>query len=207
MPQALTYIRSRCMPLHRDHVDTDQIIPARFLKITTKSGLGDAAFYDWRYMADGTPNLDFVMNDPNYAHARILVAGQNFGCGSSREHAPWALVDYGFQAIIASSFADIFRNNALKNGLLPIELPEAVVNQLRADCTENPKLTIEVDVEHQAVQIAGVGTYPFPLNSFWKTCLMQGLDQIGYTLSFEDHIAAYEAKQQQAGILFPVPQA
>jgi 3-isopropylmalate/(R)-2-methylmalate dehydratase small subunit len=194
MPKPLAHLVSRCVPLNRDHVDTDQIMPARFLKVTSKEGLGKQCFADWRYLEDGvTPNPDFVLNQPAFAHARILVAGQNFGCGSSREHAPWGLVDYGFEAIIASSFADIFKNNALKNGLLPITLPEAVVAELRATVEENPKLAIEVDVEAQMVQIAGMGTFEFELNPFWKACLINGLDQVGYTLRFDEQIKAFEA--------------
>jgi 3-isopropylmalate/(R)-2-methylmalate dehydratase small subunit len=194
MPKPLAHIVSRCVPLNRDHVDTDQIMPARFLKVTSKEGLGKQCFADWRYLEDGvTPNPDFVLNQPTFAHARILVAGQNFGCGSSREHAPWGLVDYGFDAIIASGFADIFKNNALKNGLLPITLPEAVVKELRDDVVDNPKLTIEVDVESQLLQIPGMGTFEFELDPFWKACLINGLDQVGYTLRFDEQIKAFEA--------------
>jgi 3-isopropylmalate/(R)-2-methylmalate dehydratase small subunit len=200
VPNAIRHISSRCMPLHRDHVDTDQIIAARFLKVTSKIGLGQHAFSDFRFQEDGSPNLEFVMNQPRFAHARILVAGHNFGCGSSREHAPWALVDYGFEAIIASSFADIFRNNALKNGLLTIELPEAVVSELRHACDANPHLNVDVDVEAQTVTIEGMGIHTFPLNTFWKQCLLEGLDQVGYTLRFEEHIKAHERR----AMLFPV---
>jgi 3-isopropylmalate/(R)-2-methylmalate dehydratase small subunit len=199
MPKALQSISSRCMPLHRDNVDTDQIIPARFLKITTKLGLGQHAFSDFRTQEDGSPNLDFVMNQPQYAHARVLVAGHNFGCGSSREHAPWALVDYGFEAVIASSFADIFRNNALKNGLLVVELPEEVVSTLRHACEENPQCRVNIDIDAQTIEIEGQGAFNFPLNSFWKKCLLEGLDQVGYTLGFEDHIKQHEA----TAMLFP----
>jgi len=194
MPKPLAHIVSRCVPLNRDHVDTDQIMPARFLKVTSKEGLGKQCFADWRYLEDGvTPNPDFVLNQPTFAHARILVAGQNFGCGSSREHAPWGLVDYGFDAIIASSFADIFKNNALKNGLLPITLSEDIVKELRETVEDNPKLTVEVDVEAQAIRIAGMGTFEFELNPFWKDCLINGLDQVGYTLRFDEQIKAFEA--------------
>jgi 3-isopropylmalate/(R)-2-methylmalate dehydratase small subunit len=194
MPKPLSHIVSRCIPLNRDHVDTDQIMPARFLKVTSKEGLGKQCFADWRYLEDGvTPNPDFVLNQAAFAHARILVAGQNFGCGSSREHAPWGLVDYGFDAIIASSFADIFKNNALKNGLLPITLPEDIVKELRETVEDNPKLTVEVDVEAQAIRIAGMGTFEFELNPFWKACLINGLDQVGYTLRFDEQIKAFEA--------------
>lgn len=199
MPKAIQTISSRCMPLHRDNVDTDQIIPARFLKITTKLGLGQHAFSDFRTLEDGSPNLEFVMNQPQYAHARVLVAGHNFGCGSSREHAPWALVDYGFEAIIASSFADIFRNNALKNGLLTIELPEEVVTTLRHACEADPQRMVNVNVDAQTIDIEGQGCFRFPLNSFWKRCLLEGLDQVGYTLRFEEQIKAFEEK----AMLFP----
>jgi 3-isopropylmalate/(R)-2-methylmalate dehydratase small subunit len=195
MSKAITHISSRCVPLNKDNVDTDQIIPARFLKVTSRKGLGEHAFSDFRTMEDGSPNLDFVLNQPQYAHARILVGGHNFGCGSSREHAPWALVDYGFEAIIATSFADIFKNNALKNGLLVIELPEAVVSQLRRDCEANPALRVEVDVEAQTVSIENQAEQHFEIGAFWKKCLTQGLDQVGYTLSFADQIKAYEAQR------------
>ncbi len=195
MPKAIQTISSRCVPLNKDNVDTDQIIPARFLKVTSRKGLGEHAFSDFRYMEDGSPNLDFVLNQPQFAHARILVAGHNFGCGSSREHAPWALVDYGFEAIIASSFADIFKNNALKNGLLVVELPEAVVSSLREACAENPALRVDIDVEAQSVTIENQGTHVFQIGGFWKKCLVNGLDQIGYTLSFEEAIQAFEAKR------------
>jgi 3-isopropylmalate/(R)-2-methylmalate dehydratase small subunit len=195
MPKAIQSISSRCVPLHKDNVDTDQIIPARFLKVTSRKGLGEHAFSDFRYMEDGSPNLDFVLNQPQFAHARIMVAGHNFGCGSSREHAPWALVDYGFEAIIASSFADIFKNNALKNGLLVVELPEAVVGELRQACEENPALRVDIDVEAQSVTIENRGTHTFQIGSFWKKCLVNGLDQIGYTLSFEEAIRDFELKR------------
>jgi 3-isopropylmalate/(R)-2-methylmalate dehydratase small subunit len=200
MPKPITHISSRCVPLHRDHVDTDQIIAARFLKVTSRKGLGEHAFADFRYNEDGSPNLDFVMNDPKFAHGRILVAGHNFGCGSSREHAPWALVDYGFEAIIASSFADIFRNNALKNGLVLVELPENVVTKLRNDVEANPALTVSIDIDAQTVDIENQPQQRFEIGSFWKTCLLQGLDQVGYTLSFSEHISTHEEKS----MLFPV---
>jgi 3-isopropylmalate/(R)-2-methylmalate dehydratase small subunit len=195
MPKAITHITSRCVPLNRDNVDTDQIIPARFLKVTSRHGLGEHAFSDFRYCADGSPNLDFVLNQPQYAHARILVAGHNFGCGSSREHAPWALVDYGFEAIIASSFADIFKNNALKNGLLLVELPAPVVEKLRQDCEANPSLRVDIDIDAQRVCIENQADQHFEIGSFWKTCLMKGLDQVGYSLSFEDQIKAFETQR------------
>jgi len=200
MPKPITHIQSRCVPLHRDHVDTDQIIAARFLKVTSRKGLGEHAFADFRYNEDGSPNLDFVLNNPKFAHGRILVAGHNFGCGSSREHAPWALVDYGFEAIIASSFADIFCNNALKNGLVLVELPEAVVTKLRNDVEANPALSVLIDVESQTVAIENEPLHHFEIGSFWKTCLLKGLDQVGYTLSFSEHIATHEAQAR----LFPV---
>ncbi len=186
-------IISNCVPLNRNNVDTDQIIPARFLKGTTKAGLGEKLFFDWRYNEDGGDRQDFPLNQGQYAGGKILVAAHNFGCGSSREHAPWALKDYGFQAIIAVSFADIFKNNSLKNHLLPVALPEPVVMKLLADVEANPYLTVEIDLEQQVVKIPGQPPQRFDIDPFRKTCLMEGLDDIGYTLSHLKDIEAYEA--------------
>jgi len=185
-------LSSTCVPLNRNNVDTDQIIPARFLKGTTKSGLGKNLFYDWRYLADGQPNPEFPLNNPRYKGS-ILVAAHNFGCGSSREHAPWALKDYGFSVILAISFADIFRNNALKNQLLPIPLPEAVLMNLLAAIEQDPSLTVAVDLPNQTVNIPGQPLQRFEVDPYRKTCLMEGLDDIGYTLQHMDAIQAYEA--------------
>ena len=185
-------LSSTCVPLNRNNVDTDQIIPARFLKGTTKSGLGQKLFYDWRYLADEQPNPEFPPNNPRYKGS-ILVAAHNFGCGSSREHAPWALKDYGFSVILAISFADIFRNNALKNQLLTIALPEAVIMDLLAAIEQDPSIAVTVDLPNQTVNIPGQPVQRFEVDPYRKTCLMEGLDDIGYTLQHLDAIQAYEA--------------
>lgn len=188
----LTHISGACLPLGLDNVDTDQVIPARFLKGTSRQGLGQHLFNDLRYEADGAPNLNFVLNDPQYAHAKVLVAGQNFGCGSSREHAPWALKDYGFEAVLAVGFADIFKNNALKNGLLPIALPETVVLGWLAAVKATPSLRASIDLAAQTVVLEGQGTYSFEISPFYKRCLLGGVDEIGYTLTHLPAIEAYE---------------
>jgi 3-isopropylmalate/(R)-2-methylmalate dehydratase small subunit len=192
MPQ-FTTLTSRVLPLPIDNIDTDQIIPARFLKTTDKTGLGANLFADWRYCPDGSPNPDFVLNQPQYQGARILLAGDNFGCGSSREHAPWALVGAGFQAVLSTSFADIFRNNALKNGLLPILLDKKTHQELFDLFIEIPQAQLTIDLAAQTVLTPAGETVHFPIDSFAKTCLLKGVDQLGYLLSFEKQIAAYES--------------
>jgi 3-isopropylmalate/(R)-2-methylmalate dehydratase small subunit len=174
-------------------IDTDQIIPARFLKVTDKAGLGASLFSDWRYNADGTPNPDFVLNKPEHEGAVVLVAGDNFGCGSSREHAPWALVGAGFQAVISTYFADIFRNNALKNGLLPIIVDEETQQQLLSLVEEDPTVGVKVDLETQTLVLPDGRNVTFPIDGFSKYCLLNGVDQLGFLLGLEDDIAAYEA--------------
>lgn len=188
----ITTITSRCIPLNRNNVDTDQIIPARFLKGTSKTGLGEKLFYDWRYLESGSPNPEFPLNNPRYSGS-ILVSANNFGCGSSREHAPWALKDYGFQAIIAISFADIFRNNSLKNQLLTIILPEPVVMKLLDDIEQNPELQVKIDLPSQTVQLPNQPDQHFDVDPYRKKCLMEGLDDVGYTLSHLQEIEKYEA--------------
>ena len=190
-------LTSSMIPLPVENVDTDQIIPARFLKTTDKTGIGDALFADWRYNSDGTPKPDFVINDPIYQNAQILLAGDNFGCGSSREHAPWALIGYGFLAVISTSFADIFQNNALKNGLLPITVNPEIHKLLFDLVEENFKAEITIDLENQSVRLPGDQSFVFPIDPYSKTCLLKGVDQLGYILSFEKEISAYE---QQKGI-------
>ena len=188
-----TTLTSRIVPLPMNDVDTDQIIPARFLKATDKLGMGDHLFADWRYDADGTPKPDFVLNKPEHRGAQILLAGDNFGCGSSREHAPWALAGFGFRAVISTSFADIFRNNALKNGLLPVAV-DARAHQELLDLTEEAaQAEVTIDLASQTVTLPGGKTIPFPIDGFSKTCLLNGVDELGYLLSFEEKIAAYEA--------------
>lgn len=187
-----TRLTSQVAPLPANNVDTDQIIPARYLKVTDKAGLGDALFSDWRFRPDGTPWPEFFLNKPEHQGARILLAGDNFGCGSSREHAPWALTGYGFQAVISTSFADIFRNNALKNGLLPIVLDPVACHRLFDEVGEDPQVQLSIDLESQTVSLPSGETYSFPIDPFSKTCLLHGVDELGYLLSFTDRIADYE---------------
>lgn len=186
-------LTSRVVPLPVNDVDTDQIIPARFLKAIDKNGMGDNLFADWRYNPDGTPNAEFILNKPGSKGAQILLAGANFGCGSSREHAPWALTGCGFRAVISTSFADIFRNNALKNGLLPIIVDEGTHKLLFDLVEEVPAAQFTVDLETQTLSFDG-GSVTFPIDPFNKTCLLNGVDELGYILGFEKEIAAYEAK-------------
>jgi 3-isopropylmalate/(R)-2-methylmalate dehydratase small subunit len=182
------------MPLPVNDIDTDQIIPARFLKATDKIGMGDNLFADWRYNPDGSPRQDFVLNKPTYAGAKILLAGDNFGCGSSREHAPWALTGYGFRAVISTSFADIFRNNSLKNGLLPI-IVDAELHKSLFDLTEEaPSVEIFIDLVSQTLALPDGRKIIFPIDGFSKACLLNGVDELGYILKFENEIAAFEAR-------------
>jgi 3-isopropylmalate/(R)-2-methylmalate dehydratase small subunit len=194
MPQ-FTTLSSRFVVIPACDIDTDQIIPARFLKATDKNGMGDNLFADWRYHADGSPRADFILNKPEAAGCQSLVAGDNFGCGSSREHAPWALMGYGFCAVISTSFADIFRNNALKNGLLPIIVDEKTHKQLLSLMDENPRPELAIDLESQTLSYPG-GSVTFPIDPFNKACLLNGVDELGYILSFEKEIAAFEAQAQ-----------
>lgn len=189
-----TVHRGRVAPLDRVNVDTDQIIPKQFLKRIEKTGFGQFVFYDWRFGADGKKNPDFILHEPRYEGASILVAGKNFGCGSSREHAVWALADYGFRAVISSSFADIFANNSTKNGFLTVKLTEAEVATVmqRAQQVDNYELTI--DLEKCEVRDDQGFLANFPIDAFVRRCLLDGLDDIGLTLEHEAEIAAYEAK-------------
>ncbi len=189
-----TTLTSRVVALPVNDIDTDQIVPARFLKVTDKNGLGEALFSDWRYHADGSPKADFVLNQPAAQGANILLAGDNFGCGSSREHAPWALTAFGFRAVIATSFADIFRNNALKNGLLPIVVDSATHAELLHLAAETPHAELHIDLATQSVTLPGGRAFSFPIDGFSKTCLLKGVDELGYILSFENLISAYEAR-------------
>jgi len=193
-----TTLTSRIVPLPVNDIDTDQIIPARFLKVTDKAGLGASLFSDWRYNADGSPKADFILNRPEVQGAQILLAGDNFGCGSSREHAPWALTGFGFRAVISTSFADIFRNNSLKNGLLPI-IVDAEVHHSLFDLTEEaPAATLTVDLATQSLTLPDGRKVTFPINGFSKSCLLNGVDELGYILGFEKQIVAYE---KQNGIM------
>jgi 3-isopropylmalate/(R)-2-methylmalate dehydratase small subunit len=198
-----TSLTSRIVPLPVDNIDTDQIIPARFLKVTDKEGLGKVLFCDWRYEGtvpnidaaeSVTPNADFVLNKPEYKGAQILLAGDNFGCGSSREHAPWALVAYGFRAVISTSFADIFYNNALKNGLLPVTVDRATYTDLLDMVEETSAATLTINLESQATELPNGKQVPFEIDGFAKRCLLQGVDQLGYLMSFEKQVKAYEGE-------------
>jgi len=187
-----TTLTSRMISLPVNDIDTDQIIPARFLKATDKNGMGDNLFADWRYQADGSPKADFILNKPEATGCQILLAGDNFGCGSSREHAPWALTGYGFRAVISTSFADIFRNNALKNGLLPIVVDEETHKLLLDLADEAPGAELTIDLASQTLSYPG-GDITFPIDPFNKTCLLNGVDELGYILGFEKEIAEFEA--------------
>ncbi|NWG05567.1 MAG: 3-isopropylmalate dehydratase small subunit [Chloroflexi bacterium] len=188
-----TSLTSRMIPLPVNDVDTDQIIPAQFLKVTDKNGLADALFFHWRYNDDKSPKADFVLNKPESKGAQILLAGDNFGCGSSREHAPWALTSYGFRTVISTSFADIFRNNALKNGLIPIIVDDEMHKMLFDLAEEAPHAELTVDLETQTVSFPG-GSFTFPIDAFNKTCLLNGVDELGYIMGFEKEITAYEQR-------------
>ena len=203
-----TTLTSRVVPLVVDNIDTDQIIPARFLKVTDKAGLGAVLFCDWRYegevsglaaAAEANSRNDFALNHPRHQGAQVLLAGDNFGCGSSREHALWALVGWGFRAIISTSFADIFRSNALKNSLLPVEVdPETHVELVRLSTAEEG-LTLTVDLPSQTIQLPGGRAVEFPIDAFAKRCLVEAIDQLGYLLEHEDHITTYEEGRRESG--------
>ncbi len=188
---------SKVVPLLADNVDTDQVIPARFLKTTDKTGLGEALFSDWRYNADGSPKPDFVLNRPEMRGRQILLAGDNFGAGSSREHAPWALVGYGFRAVLSSSFADIFRSNALKNGLLPIALTADAHARIAAMVVADPDLELAVDLEASRVRLPDGSTAGFEVDPFSRRMLLEGTDELGFLLAQSEAVAAYEAAHPQ----------
>ncbi len=188
----ITVIRSRTVVMPSSNIDTDQIIPARFLTTTTREGLGAALFADWRYDKEGRPQPEFVLNRPEARGCRILVAGPNIGCGSSREHAPWALLDYGFQAVVSTEIADIFRNNSLKNGLLPVVVDEATHRWLLA----HPAAEVEIDLERTVLRLPDGREARFPVEAFARYCLMQGVDELGYLLARTDAIADYERRMQ-----------
>jgi 3-isopropylmalate/(R)-2-methylmalate dehydratase small subunit len=186
--EAITKFSSRTVVLPASNVDTDQIIPARFLRTTTREGLGRQLFADWRYLADGSANPEFILNRPEAQGCQVLVAGNNFGCGSSREHAPWALHDAGFRAVISTEIADIFRNNSLKNGLLPIVVDPASHTWLLA----HPGAQVEIDLQSNRVNLPDGRSATFEVESFARYCLLNGVDELGYLLAQEPHIAAYE---------------
>ena len=189
--QPIRVVKGRTVVLPIANVDTDQIIPARFLKVTKREGLGEALFADWRYDREGHPRLDFVLNEKTAGGAGILVAGDNFGCGSSREHAPWALLDYGFQAIVSTGFADIFRNNSLKNGLLPVVVDDETHQAVMAE----PGMEVTIDLETCTLTLANGKTVSFPIDAFARFCLLNGKDELAFLLEQESDIAAYEARR------------
>ena len=196
--EKLKHVSGTIVAMPVNDIDTDQIIPARFLKVTDKQGLGKAAFCDWRYEEDGkTPNPDFILNKPEYQGASVLIAGNNFGCGSSREHAPWALIGAGFKAVVSTEFADIFRNNALKNGLLPIVVDEDTQQQLFSLAAEDPNTSVAIDVEAQTLTLPDGRDVGFPLDGFSKYCLLNGVDQLGYLLNLGDEVREFEAGNPQ----------
>ena len=197
MKEKFTTITSTCVPLPMENVDTDQIIPARFLKATTREGFGENLFRDWRYDAEGNPKPDFAMNSPLYK-GEILVAGKNFGCGSSREHAAWAIAGAGFRAVVSSFFADIFRNNALNNGLLPVTVSEAMAAEIFRAIGENPATELRIDLEAQTIEIVGTPRKEsFDIARSKKQCLMNGYDDVDYLVSIRPEIEAFEQKQKQ----------
>lgn len=196
--QPFTTLTAKAAPLEMINVDTDIIIPKQFLKTVKRTGLGVSAFYNIRYNADGTPKEDFILNKPEYADAEILITGENFGCGSSREHAPWALLDMGYRCIIAPSFADIFFNNSFKNGILPIELPQEQVDQLMKSAKEEPDVKIEIDLEKQTITRGNKFSFEFEIDPFRKHCLLNGLDDIGLTLEKSVHIDTFEENRKTA---------
>lgn len=187
---------STCIPLPLQDVDTDQIIPARFLKATTREGFGDNLFCDWRYNEDGTPNKEFVLNDDQYK-GQILVAGKNFGCGSSREHAAWAIYDYGFKVVVSSFFADIFKNNALNNGLLPVQVTDVFLNQIFSTLEHDPEAQIKISLEDQEISIIGSNLVEsFEINPYKKLCMQKGYDDIDFLLSKINDIEKYELEEE-----------
>lgn len=193
-----TSITSPVIPMPVNNVDTDQIIPARFLKVTDKAGLGQNLFADWRYLPDGSPRPDFLLNQPQYQGAHILLAGDNFGCGSSREHAPWALIGWGIHAVISTSFADIFRSNSLKNGLLPILVTPELHATLFEIVQEVPGANWTIDLESQMVRLPTGDQFAFEVDPFARACLLQGIDELGYIQSFSAQIDAFEAARNAA---------
>ncbi len=189
-----TTVTSRAIPLLIDNIDTDQILPARFLKVTDKQGLGDNLFADWRYDEAGVPKADFPLNQQAHRDAAILLAGDNFGCGSSREHAPWALTGYGIRAVISTSFADIFCNNALKNGLLPVQIDREAHRGLAEMIRRDPDLELRIDLISQTLRLPDGRHLNFPIDEFSKTCLVEGVDELGYLLRFTKDIVAHESR-------------
>ena len=194
----MNVIHSSCVPVRIDHIDTDQIIPARFLKATTREGFGDNLFRDWRYNKDNEPIAEFVLNDDTYT-GEVLVAGKNFGCGSSREHAAWAIADYGFRVVVSSFFADIFKGNALNNFILPVQVTDEFLNQLFDAIEANPTTKVKVDLPNQTIEVEGLGLKAnFKINPYKKMCLLNGYDDIDYILSQQKAVADFESKRAYA---------
>ncbi|NIG53598.1 3-isopropylmalate dehydratase small subunit [Chitinophaga sp. Cy-1792] len=192
MSKIFQHLVSSAVPVPIENIDTDQIIPARFLKATTRDGFGENLFRDWRFEADNTPKADFVLNNPIYS-GKILVGGKNFGCGSSREHAAWAIADYGFKVVVSSFFADIFKNNALNNFILPVQVSEDFLDKVFKAIEQDPKAELEVDLENQFIKIKATGEQEnFDINPYKKTCLLNGYDDIDYLLSLRKEIETYE---------------
>ena len=194
--ETINSFSSRCIPLQQNNIDTDQIIPSRYLKAIDKASVVEGLFADWRFKPDGSENEDFVLNKSEYEVAQIILAGDNFGCGSSREHAPWAILGWGIRAVISTSFGDIFRNNSLKNGLLPIAVNEETHQTLFDMVEESPLLEIQVDLPHQTITLPGGEKVNFEINPFAKKCLLSGMDQLEYILSLEEDISRYEREHQ-----------
>jgi 3-isopropylmalate/(R)-2-methylmalate dehydratase small subunit len=185
-------LTSTCVPLPAENVDTDQIIPARFLKATSREGFGENLFRDWRYDKDGTPKKDFVLNNPKYK-GKILVAGKNFGSGSSREHAAWAIADYGFRVVVSSFFADIFKNNAMNNGVLPVQISEKFLKTIFSEIEKDPDVQLEINLEEQQIKLLSTGeSEHFDINPYKKLCFLNGYDDIDFLLSKKDKIVAFE---------------
>jgi len=190
-------LTSTCVPLPAENVDTDQIIPARFLKATSREGFGENLFRDWRYDKEGNPKKDFVLNNPKYS-GKILVAGKNFGSGSSREHAAWAIFDYGFRVVVSSFFADIFKNNAMNNGLLPVQVSESFLKKIFDAIEKDPATKLEVNLEKQQVTLLATGeSEPFAISPYKKLCFLNGYDDIDFLLSKKDKIIAFEQQREQ----------
>jgi 3-isopropylmalate/(R)-2-methylmalate dehydratase small subunit len=198
MREKFLSLRTVGVPLDRMNVDTDAIIPARYLKTIKRTGLGEGLFFAWRYDRDGKENPDFPLNRPEYRGGKVLVTGENFGCGSSREHAVWALMDFGFRAVVAPSYSDIFRNNCLKNGMLPVTLPAAEVRSLLDGLSAAPGSRVEVDLPGQTVKGPRGDVHPFGIDPFAKTCLLEGLDEIALTLTCAGEIERYERERGKA---------
>lgn len=196
--QSFQTLTSKVIPLLVNDVDTDQIIPARYLKVTDKNGLAEGLFFGWRYRADGSPDPDFPLNKAEYQGCQILLAGDNFGCGSSREHAPWALAGWGIRAIISTSFADIFRNNALKNGLLPVRIDPPDHKRLAEMSVGSEQISVTIDLAAQSLRLPDGSAIQFPIDPFSKVCLLEGVDSLGYLLKHEALISSYE---RQYGLL------